>query len=101
LEIVQDHWQLTKNEEWLHRRVKRHCLSMSSLERTIAHLRSRIKYLKGGDTNTILFRNQAGFRKKKNFIPKLMLEERVVTSHEEKQDIMFDYFSDLLGTSLH
>jgi hypothetical protein len=55
LEIVQDHWQLTKNEEWLHRRVKRHCLSMSSLERTIARLRSRIRHLKYGDANTTLF----------------------------------------------
>lgn len=40
---------------------------------------------------------QAGFRKKENFIHKLQHEDQVVTSQEDKQDIMFNYFEGLLG----
>jgi hypothetical protein len=38
--------------------------------------------------------------KHKNFIPKLMDGDQVVSSQEGKQDIMFDYFNNLLGTAL-
>ena len=56
--------------------------------------------MKDGDANTSLFHRQAGFRKRKNFIPKLLYEDQVVTGQEEKQDVMFNYFDGLLGTAL-
>lgn len=52
------------------------------------------------DANTSLFHRQTGSRKRKNFIPKLLYEDQVVTDQEEKQDVMFDYFDGLLGTAL-
>jgi hypothetical protein len=52
-------------------KVKMHCLSFSSLERTIARLRSRVLYLREGDANTSFFHLQVRFNKKKNFIAKL------------------------------
>ena len=66
----------------------------------MARLRSRIRFLKDGDANTTLFYSQARFRKKKNFISKLVRDDEVITTQEGKQDVFFDYFEGLLGTAL-
>ena len=62
LELAQDNRELSLEENWLRRNLKRHCLVLASLERTIARLRSRIRYLKESDANTSFFHKQAGFR---------------------------------------
>jgi len=93
LEIAQDSRALTPEEDWLRCEAKRYCLVLSSLERTVARLRSRIRFLKDGDANTALFHSQARFRKRKNFISKL-------TSQEDKQAAFFEYFDGLIGTPL-
>lgn len=67
LEIAQDSRPLNTDENWLRCEFKRHSLVLSSLERTIIRLRSRIRFLKDGDANTALFHSQARFRKRKNF----------------------------------
>lgn len=72
---------------------------LASLERTIAYLRSRVRYLKDGDANTSSFHKKATLRKK-NFIPKLKSGEHLVTSKEEKQKVMLDFYEGLLGTAL-
>ena len=82
---------------WLRSKLKKHCLVLASLERTIARLRSRVRYLKEGDANTSFFHKQASFRKKKNFIPKLFTDGRVVTTQEEKHQILFEHFDGILG----
>jgi len=65
LEVAQDHRELSAEEDWLRCKLKKHCLVLASLERTIARLRSRIRYLKENDANTSFFHKQAGFRKHK------------------------------------
>jgi hypothetical protein len=49
---------------------------------------SRIRFLKDGDANTSLFHQQAGFRKTKNFVPKLVMDDQIYTKQENKQDIV-------------
>lgn len=100
IEIAQDHHNLNAEENWLKSELKRHCLVLASLQRTIARLISRIRILKDGNANTALFHRQAGFRKRKKFIPKLVEADRVVTSQEDKQQVMFAYYDGLLGTAL-
>jgi hypothetical protein len=97
LEIAQDHRVLSEDENWLRCELKRLCLVLASLERTIARLRSRVRYLKDGDVNTSFFHKQASFRKRKNFISKLIVGDRVVTAQEEKQQIFFEHFEEVLG----
>jgi len=73
---------------------------MSSLDCTLARLRSRVRFLKDGDTNTEFFHSHARFRKKKNFISKVIQNREVVTTQEGKQAAFFDYFDGLIGTPL-
>lgn len=101
LEIARDNRVLSPGEEWLRKKLKLHCLDLASLERTIARLRSRILYLQEGDANTSFFHQQARYRKKKNFIAKFQVEERIVTSQEEKQQAALDFYDNLLGTAEH
>ena len=84
---------------WSRKELKRHCLVFSLLERIIAQ-RSRVRYLKDGDANTSFFHKQASFRKRKNFIAKLVDGDQFITAQEEKQQLFFYYFSGLLGTAV-
>jgi hypothetical protein len=59
LEIAQYQRQLTAGEEWLRKELKEALLKIVFLERTIARLRSRVRQLKDGDTNTPFFHTQA------------------------------------------
>lgn len=92
LEIAQDDRPLTSDEDWLQKGAKKSCLVLDSMEHTMAHLRSRIHFLKDGDANTTLFHRTAGFRKIKNIIPNLLHEDRAITNQEEKLGVMFDFF---------
>lgn len=99
LEMAQDLRQLSPDEDWLRRELKRLCLCLSSFERTMARLRSQVRFLKEGDANTSFFHKQAAHRKRKNFIPKLLEGDMVATSQEDKEEIMFNFYNDLIGKS--
>ncbi|CAD6250662.1 unnamed protein product [Miscanthus lutarioriparius] len=96
LEIERDSRALSEREELLRKKLKLHCLGLASLERTIARLHSRILYLQEGDANTVLFHQQARYRKKKNFIPKLQVGNQVVVSQEEKHKAVDDFYENIL-----
>ena len=98
--MAQDHRALSSEEDWLRRKLKQHCLTLASLERTIARLRSRVRHLKEGDANTAFFHKQASFRKKKNFIAKLVVEDQVFTAQQDKHNILYEYFDGILGTAV-
>jgi hypothetical protein len=97
--MAQDLRQLSPDEDWLRRELKRLCLCLSSFERTMARLRSQVRFLKEGDANTSFFHKQAAHRKRKNFIPKLLEGDMVATSQEDKEEIMFNFYNDLIGKS--
>ena len=88
---------LLDHEDWLRKKLKLHCLGLASVERTIARLRSRILYIQEGDANTAFFHQQARYRKKKNFIAKLQVDNQVVVSHEQKQRAVDDFYENILG----
>ena len=97
LEVAQDMRLLSPQEEWLRRELKKLCLSLASFERTMARLRSRVSYLREGDANTSFFHKQAAFHKRKNYIAKLKDGDRVVTSQEDKQEVMYNFYDNLIG----
>jgi hypothetical protein len=100
LEMAQDIRILSSGEVWLLNLLKQRCLSLASLERTVAPLRSRIHYLKEGDANTKFIHLQACYRKKNNFISKLEEDGRMATNHDDMQQIFEQYFCNLLGADL-
>lgn len=99
LEMAQDRRRLETGEEWLRRELKKLYLRLASLERTMARLCSRVRQLKDGDVNTSYFHKQAAYRKRKNFIPKLVDGDLVATSQEEKHKVLFDFYDNLLGAA--
>jgi hypothetical protein len=98
LEIGADSRQLTPLELWLGQCLKKHSLALSSLLRTVSRLRSRISWVRKRDANTKLFHAHARYRKQKNFIASLTNEGQLVTSHEDKVDVLLDFYSNLIGT---
>lgn len=58
LETAHDNRILSGDELWLLGKLKKHCFVNASMERIIARLRCRIKYLKG-EVNTKFFHMQA------------------------------------------
>jgi len=94
--MAKDRHALSSDENWLRCKLKQHCLFLASLERTIAHLRSRVHYVKERDANTS-FHKQAGFQKRKNFIAKLVDGDRVVNKQEDKHQVLFNHFEGVLG----
>jgi hypothetical protein len=95
--MAQDHRALSSDESWLRCKLKQHCLFLASLERTITRLHSRVRYLKASDVNTSFFHKQAGFRKRKNFISKLVEGDRVAINQEGKHQVLFNHFDGVLG----
>ena len=49
------------------------------------------------DANTSFFHKQAGFRKRKNFISKLVEGDRVAITQEDKHQVLFNHFDGVLG----
>jgi hypothetical protein len=79
--------------------LKKCSLMLSSLERTIARSRSRITWLKEGDGNTKFFHMHTCHQKRKKLIAKLESEGGVCTSHEERANMVDEFYANLLGMS--
>lgn len=99
LEIANDVRSLSPAETWLKNNLKKHRLALASLKRTIAHMRSRIGWLREGYANTMLFHLHARHLKRKIFIGKLVVGDQTCTNHEDKARIMDEFYVNLLGTN--
>jgi hypothetical protein len=99
LEIAQDGRILSAPKRWLLSNLKKHSLALPSTKRTIAHLRSRISWLKERDANSKLFHSFARYRKKKNLVSKLIVGNQVLTAHNDKAAAVDQFYLDLLGAS--
>lgn len=98
LEIALDTRSLSNQEMWLLLQLKKHSLALSSLQRTIPRSRPRISWHSEGDCNTALFHLHARHCKRKNFISNLVMDDgQVLTSHEEKENNILEFYLNLLG----
>jgi exonuclease III len=97
LDAAQDSRTLTAHEWWLRRSLKHLVLGLSSLERTMARQRSRMRWIKDGDANSKLFHAVANGRRRRNFIPSIKHNGEVFTDQSRKEEIFFDAYSGLLG----
>lgn len=89
---------LSEEEVGLRRQLKLKTLALSSLERTIVRLRSRLVYLKDGDANTRLFHMQCNHRMRKKHIVRLEQEGIIAFGQDEKEEMLFRFFFGTLGS---
>lgn len=88
---------LSAEERSLRADLKVRVLGLSSLERTIARQRARVRYLADGDANTKYFHMLARGRKRRQLITKLKLNDVLVTSHQEMAEGIYEHFRDVFG----
>jgi hypothetical protein len=67
---------LSPEERALRHLLKKKLLGLASLERTLARQRSRLLWLREGDTCTHFFHTHASHRRRKNFIEHLLVDGR-------------------------
>jgi hypothetical protein len=84
---------------WFKNNLKKHSLALASLNRAIASQRYCIGWLREVDANTKLFHLHARHHKQKNFIAKLVSGDHIYTKHEDKAQMVDQFYENLLGTS--
>jgi hypothetical protein len=77
--------------------LKQGCLGLSSLERTIACQRARVRYLAKGDANTKYFHMLAQGRQRRNFITSLKVDRVTVTTQHAMANALHDHFVQVFG----
>jgi hypothetical protein len=97
-DAAQETRNLSPEEWWLRKTLKHVVLGLSSLERTMARQRSRLRWLKDRDANTKLFHVVANGRRTNNFIPAIRHDGVLIADQNRKEDIFYDYYKGLLGT---
>ena len=100
LDIAQERRQLSVEESSLRKRMKLRCLGLSSLERTMARQRARIRHLSDGDANTAYFHLVARGRKRRNFIPALLVAGHIWADHDSMEEALHQHFSGVFGTAM-
>jgi hypothetical protein len=78
--------------------LKSRLLGLAAIQRCRARQRSKVTWLKHGDANTKFFHITVNARRKKNFIHSLHTEEGIVVSQADKHKIIFDHFSQHIGS---
>jgi hypothetical protein len=96
-DAAQDVRVLSQGEWWLRKMLKQSVVALSSLERTLARQRSRIRWIQEGDANSRLFHIVANGRRLRNFITSIKHNGEVVTDQERKEELFHDAYSQLLG----
>jgi len=99
LDGAQERRQLSEEELRLRKRMKMRCLGLSSLERTMARQRSRVRQLREGDANTAYFHLIARGRKRKSFIPALTVHGQMIADQAGMQQALHDHFAAVFGTA--
>jgi mannosylglycoprotein endo-beta-mannosidase len=92
LDVAQERRPLSEGERWLRRTLKLLVLGLSSLERTVARQRSRIRWLKDGDANSRLFHLVANGRRAKNFVTAVRVGDETVTDQARKIQVFTEAY---------
>ena len=99
LETAQETRQLSETELNLLKDLKHQVLGWAAIERSRRRQCSRLTQIREGDACTKFFHQRANGRRKRNLIAYLKNQENVIVwSHEEKEEILYRFYNDLLGT---
>jgi hypothetical protein len=97
LEAAQEIRILMPQEIVLRQLLKARSTGLAAIEKSRTKQRARLAYIRDGDANTKLFHIRASTRMRKNYIHCLHTNGGVAITHNDKQKVLQDYFSDHLG----
>jgi hypothetical protein len=97
LDLAQEDKQLTQEERELRSTLKAKLLGFAAIDRSKWRQRSRLTWIKEGSANTKLFHLRANGRRRKNHIPELVGERGRVSTHMEKEEILYNFVKGSLG----
>jgi hypothetical protein len=100
LDVAQESRMLSDEELSLRKGLKLQSLGLASVARTIAHQRSRIRFLEEGDANTKFFHLYACHKNRKNHIPSIQHDGAWFSADEAMSNLIFEYFNGILGKPL-
>jgi hypothetical protein len=96
---IQDACQLSDEEVQLGRDLKTRVLGLTAVEHAQRRQTSRMIWLKEGDACTTFFHLKANSQSRKKFIPYLKNNiSDYVWSHDEKEQVLYEYFLNILGS---
>jgi len=81
----------------LGRRLKARSTRLAAIEKSRIKQRAKLADIRDGDANTKFFHIRASTRMRKNYIHCLHTNGGVAITHNDKQKMIEDYFSDHLG----
>lgn len=101
LETAQESRQLSELEVALLKNLKKQVLGWAAIERSRRRQCSRLTHIREGDASTKFFHQKAVGRRKRNLIFYLKNSEGNISwDHEEKEEILYSFYSELLGTAV-
>ena len=98
LEAAQESRALTPQELQLRRQLKAKSTGLAAIEKSRIRQRSRLAYIRSGDTNTKFFHIRASTRLRENYVHCLHTDGGVAVTHNDKEKVVADYFSNHLGS---
>jgi len=99
LELAQETRVLTLQELDLRRHLKARSVGLAAIEKSRIRQRSRLTYIRCGDTNTKFFHIRANTCRRKNYIHCLQTNTGIAMTHEAKEKVVADYFRDHIGST--
>ena len=100
LEAAQEHRLLTAMELHLCRRLKAHSTGLAAIEKSRIRQRARLTYIRCGDANTKFFHTRANASRRKNYIHCLHTDGGIAVAHQEKENVIQDYFRNHIGSAV-
>jgi hypothetical protein len=100
LDQLQEQRQLTDAEQSMFRAAKNRLnrlIGLAAVRKIKLPQRSRLTWIKLGDTNSKLFHLRSNARRRRNFIPSLWVMDREVTVHEDKAAAPHAHFASHFG----
>jgi hypothetical protein len=102
LDTAQEDRQLSQEELDLRHDLKLRILGLAALERSRRRQASRVNYIKAGDACTRFFHLKMSARKRRKYIASLKKQDgSLVWTHVDKQQVLQDYFQNLMGKKVN
>lgn len=97
LDAAQEHRTLTTEELEFHKYLKAKSVGLVAIQRARARQHSRLTWIHKGDACTRLFMLHANNREWRLHIPALIAAQELTNNHQQKEEIIYNHFVELLG----